>query len=358
MKQTVVEMEKIKVHRGNRFVLNIEQLSVNKGELIAVVGPNGAGKSTLLKVLNLLIPYDQGSLKLFGNDVRQHDLLSLRRRCSMVFQDSLLLDETVFDNVSLPLRLRGMDKQKIKKKVQTTLEAFHCLHLAQREAQCLSGGEAQRVSLARSLVYSPELLLLDESFVALDVSTRVLLLADLKKLARSLGITVLFISHNYNDVLYFSERVLVLFKGQIIQEDCPERIMRRPVNQAVAELTGMDNILPCSVEKVDDIVGSRVTLAQGVQFDYPGPVPTVVTACCLPGDSLCIFDSVLSVPVGWTTFSGVVCQVVPGIGVYQVTVEVREILFSVRVPREQATRGMQPGLNVQVAFQLEEVQLL
>ena len=251
--------------------------------------------------------------------------------------------------------MRGEPKRKIRDKVEAALAAFHCLHLAGRMSQFLSGGEAQRVSLARALVYDPELLLLDEPFASIDTPTRVQMLTDLKRLALKLGITAIMVSHNFEDVLYFADRVLVLTDGEIVQEGYPEKILRQPVNRAVAELTGMDNIFPCSVHNSDEAI---VTLSNGMQFAYQGQIPAGAAFCCLPGDVICLFASELAVPQGWVVWQGVIHQVVPGFGVHRIILDVEGILFTVRVPREQALDYSQLGMTVYFAFYPENAHLV
>ncbi|MBP2663907.1 MAG: Polyamine-transporting ATPase, partial [Firmicutes bacterium] len=151
----MLEIADIKVFRNKRQTLIIETLSIAAGEIVAIVGPNGAGKSTLLQLINMHLSYKTGKMVLFGEDVAGADKHSLRLRSSMVFQEAMLLDDTVFDNVALALRFRGMAEREIQAKVNKALEDFHCAHLATRMARKLSGGEAQRVCLARALVYEP-----------------------------------------------------------------------------------------------------------------------------------------------------------------------------------------------------------
>ncbi|MDF2633227.1 MAG: Polyamine-transporting ATPase [Pelosinus sp.] len=348
MRKPIVEIRNVKIHRNNRLVLNIEHLAIQQGEMVAVVGPNGAGKSTLLQLVNLLTPYQEGEVKLFGSNVKEMNTLSLRRRCAMVFQDSLLLNDTVFNNVALALRFRGSSAKKIKEEVCSALTAFRCLHLIDRAAHSLSGGEAQRVCLARAMVHQPELLLLDEPFVALDTPTRIALLADIKRVAQSCGMTVILVNHNYDDVLYFAERAIVFLSGQVAQDNRPEMILRQPVNRAVADLTGMDNILPCRIAKTKNVL---VCLSDDLSFSYPGNVLPSATTCCLPGDILHIMDEGL---VGqhdkMVVLRGIVHQIIPGVGIYQVVVDVQGLILTLRVPRERVVDWLKLKMLIQVAF--------
>lgn len=356
MKKPIVEICNVKIHRNNRWVLDIQHLAIQQGEIVAVVGPNGAGKSTLLQLVNLLIPYQEGELKLFGSNVKEMDALSLRRRCAMLFQDSLLLNDTVFNNVALALRFRGSSAGEIEEKVGAALTAFRCLHLIDRAAHSLSGGEAQRVCLARAMVHQPELLLLDEPFAALDTPTRIALLADIKRVAQHCGMTVILVNHNYDDVLYFAQRAIVLLAGQVAQDNRPEMILRKPANRAVADLTGMDNILPCRIAKAKDEV---VWLSDELSFSYPGNVLPSATTCCLPGDIFHIMDEGLVEQQDQiVVLRGIVHQVIPGVGIYQVVVDVQGLLLTLRVPRERAIDWLKLKMVVQVAFDPRDAHLV
>ncbi|WP_094605009.1 Vitamin B12 import ATP-binding protein BtuD [Sporomusa silvacetica DSM 10669] len=357
MRQVVLEIADIKVFRNKRQTLKIENLSISAGEIVAIIGPNGAGKSTLLQLINMHLSYKTGKMVLFGEDVAGADKQSLRRRSSMVFQETMLLDDTVFNNVALALRFRGLPEREIKEKVTKALADFHCAHLTTRMAGNLSGGEAQRVCLARALVYEPELLLLDEPFAALDSPTRNTLLAELRLVAIARGTTVMLVSHNFNDVLYFAERAVVLQEGCIVQDDTPEVILRRPVNAIIASLIEMDNVLPCQVEKQgDDIL---VQLANGVYFPWTGQKWQGATVCCLPGDALYIFDEQLVYQYNsLMAMEGIVSQVVPGIGMYRIMVETQGLSLTMRVPREQVTSRVAIGMQLKIAFNPGDVQLV
>ena len=357
MRQAVLEITDIKVFRNRRQTLHIGTLSIAAGEIVAIVGPNGAGKSTLLQLINMHLSYKTGKMILFGEDVAGADKHVLRRRSSMVFQETMLLDETVFNNVALALRFRSMPEREIKVKVNKALEDFHCAHLANRMARNLSGGEAQRVCLARALVYEPELLLLDEPFAALDSPTRNTLLAELRMVAIARGTTVILVSHSFNDVLYFAERAIVLQEGCIVQDDTPEVILRRPVNAIIASLIGMDNIIPCLVERQGDNI--FIKLVNGVRFSWSGEARSGATVCCLPGDALFILDEQVTYQdISLIAVEGIVSQIVPGIGMYRIMVETQGLALIVRVPREQVASRVSIGMQLKIAFNPREAQLV
>jgi len=345
----ILKMQNVTVDRNDRQrVLTVDAFSIRRGELIALVGPNGAGKSTLLQTINLLQPY-QGELTLFGEKPAAANMLSIRRRCSMVFQEVLLLKGSVFANVAWPLRFRGITAEGLQQRVHKALVDFGCDHLADRPALQLSGGEAQRVCLARALVTEPELLLLDESFSSLDVAMRRILMEEIRSLALQRGITVIMVSHNFSDVLDFAERAVVLFDGCILQDDRPEVLLRRPVNEQVARLVGMDNILPCRLESAAD--QQFIVSAGAIRFVYAGPVISRTGYCCLPGDALMLQDGAITDPnPRQILLEGLIDRVTPGIGSYRVMVWVGELLLSVRLSRDTAVNKLQAGNRIQLRF--------
>lgn len=354
MSDVVIKISGMKLYRGERKALDIYNLTIQAGEHVAIIGPNGAGKSTLLQVVNTLIPWQAGQMELFGQAATEANSRQLRSQCSMVFQEALLLSNTVYENVALPLKLRGITSSLIRQKVEQAMEAFQCKHLAGRYARNLSGGEAQRVCLARALVYQPELLLLDEPFAALDPATRISILADLKEVTARMKMTVLLVSHNFQDVLLFADRTIVLIDGKIMQDDKPERVLRSPVNQVVATLVGMDNILPCRVELQEQ--GMFVKLTDSIFFAKNDIGIAAATVCCIPGDALTIWDDVNN-DTSSVVVDGMVTQIVPGIGIYQVGVLAAGLSLTLRVPREKAS-VLAPGNYVKIAIDSSEVHVV
>ena len=184
------------VDRGGETVLKVDHLEVMKGETLVVIGPNGAGKSTLLLAAAGLLQPQSGSVRLGNNEIYAGNLLDYRRRIALVLQDPLLMDSSVFDNVASGLRFRGVTKSEIEPRVMAWLKRFRIEHLSKRRARSLSGGEAQRASLARAMVLEPDLLLLDEPFSALDAPTRIKMLDDFNKLVDANPVTILLVTHD------------------------------------------------------------------------------------------------------------------------------------------------------------------
>ena len=229
----MIEIRNLLIQRNGRDVLKIDSLDIQRGETLAVVGPNGAGKSTLLLALARLLKPARGEISFDGKPLSQWDELEYRRKISFVFQSPLLLDMTVEDNVGLGLKFRGMPKEQIKAQVEKWVKGLGVESLSKRRAGLLSGGEAQRVSLARAFVLNPELLLLDEPFSALDPPTRVKLLEDLSALLAEDHRTAVFVTHNLNEAAKLSHRIAVIVDGMVRQVGTARQIKREPADETV-----------------------------------------------------------------------------------------------------------------------------
>jgi len=213
---TLIEIRDLLVHRSRRPVLEIDQLKIEKGKVLALVGPNGAGKSTLLLVLARLLKPETGEILFDGRPLEHIKARDYRRRIGLVMQEALLLDMSVAQNIALGLHFRGLDHHEIGMRVDEWLERLNITHLKNRSAGKLSGGEAQRVTLARAFVLQPELLLLDEPFGALDRKTRPELIHDLKTLLPAMHTTTLFSTHEEREVSALADQKIELTNGRIV----------------------------------------------------------------------------------------------------------------------------------------------
>ncbi len=246
MTPEVLAVQDVTVTYGRRAVLQVDRFGVRSGEVLTIVGHNGAGKSTLLRVLALLEVPTRGTVSFAGAPVqyRPATLLALRRRMASVFQAPLLCDTTVFGNVALGLRFRGLPAREVERRVGPWLERFGIARMASRSARTLSGGEAQRTSLARAFVLEPDVLFLDEPFGALDTPTREGLLLDLASVLRESVVTTVFVTHDRSEALMLGDRVAVVMEGRVVQVDAPDRVFSAPATEEVARFVGADTIVP------------------------------------------------------------------------------------------------------------------
>lgn len=229
----LITIRNLLIKRNNRDALRVDSLDIQRGETLAVVGPNGAGKSTLLLALAHLLKPASGEVKYNGKHLCEWDDLEYRRKIAFVFQDPLLMDMPVEDNVALGLKFRGVDKTESHVRAEKWMKAMGVDSLAKRRAGQLSGGEAQRVSLARAFVLDPELLLMDEPFSAVDPQTRGQLMKDLAELLAHEHRTTIFVTHNLKEAAQMGDRVAVVIGGKLKQVGAPQQIKEYPMDGSV-----------------------------------------------------------------------------------------------------------------------------
>jgi tungstate transport system ATP-binding protein len=243
---SVLELHDVAVTYDGRTVLDVPQLVVNRGEVLTLLGENGSGKTTLLRLLGLLIKPDRGRVLFCGEEVdfgSARRLLDLRRRMASVMQQPLLCRMSVRRNVGLGLRFRGIPKPESMQRVNRWLERLAISHLADRPAAKLSGGEAQRTSLARAMTLDPEVLFLDEPFAALDAPTRQSLLHEFRAVLAVTGVTALFATHDRGEALGLGDRLAVLMGGRVAQVGSAESVFSRPSGVEVARFVGVETLI-------------------------------------------------------------------------------------------------------------------
>ncbi|HEX6618118.1 MAG TPA: ABC transporter ATP-binding protein [Solirubrobacteraceae bacterium] len=244
----VLNVAGVRHRRGAREVLRVDRLDISAGERLGLLGLNGAGKTSLLR---LLAGIDQPTV----GEVRVDDLPTarggpaLRRRLAYAPQRPVLLSTTVRHNVELPLRYRRAPRATRQAVAAAALSRLGVGHLADRHAHSLSGGEAQRVSLARALACEPDALLLDEPAAGLDTPTRAAFFADVERVLADRATTVVLVSHRAEEVLALADRIAVLVGGELRQVASADELVTRPADAAVARLVGYENVIDVQVDE-------------------------------------------------------------------------------------------------------------
>jgi tungstate transport system ATP-binding protein len=242
--EPLIKVENIIVGRSGVTVLDISELNVEQGRILALIGPNGAGKSTLLLTLAGLLKPSQGRLYFQGLPVETSaSRANMRRSVSVVFQEPLLLNTSVYRNVALGLTFRHLSNDEIKRNVESALDYFGINSLAKRSAKTLSGGEAKRVSLARAFALKPQLILMDEAFNSLDPPTRETLIDDLRHILEETKITAVLALHDREETLRLAQDVAVMAGGKIVQVGTTAQIFNQPDSEFVANFVGTETIL-------------------------------------------------------------------------------------------------------------------
>jgi tungstate transport system ATP-binding protein len=229
----VLEAREISWTKGHKTILQNIDFHLFPGECVGLIGPNGSGKSSLLKVLAFLETPTSGLLYFQGQAVPKSVPLPIRRKIALVFQESLLLNTRVFDNVAIGLKIRSLSKGKIQERVDYWLEQFGVSHLSKQLAWSLSGGEAQRVSLARAFALEPDVLFLDEPFSSLDAPTKEGLRIDLGQVFKATQTTTVLVSHDFKDIAHLTNRALILLNGQVMAEGSPSELLKGPQKEEV-----------------------------------------------------------------------------------------------------------------------------
>jgi putative spermidine/putrescine transport system ATP-binding protein len=237
-------------------------LVAERGEFISFLGPSGCGKTTTLRMIAGFEQPTAGTILVDGKDITNQS--PNRRNVGMVFQSyALFPNMTVADNVGFGLRVRKRPKDEIKDKVNELLDLIHLPDKAERYPWQLSGGQQQRVALARALAIEPQLLLLDEPLSALDAKIRIILRAEIRAIQRKLGITTVYVTHDQEEALSLSDRIVVMSEGRIEQIGTPFEIYNFPSTAFVARFVGTLNVVTAKV--VDPVAGTLEVAGQPIR---------------------------------------------------------------------------------------------
>ena len=251
MNRTRLSLSGISKQLDGKTVLDELSLTIDDGEFITLLGPSGCGKTTLLRMMAGFELPDRGTVTLSGADITQ--TLPEHRPLNTVFQNYALFSHmSVFDNVAYGLKMEKRPKAEIRERVEEALAMVQLEDFARRKPHQLSGGQQQRVAIARAVVKRPKMLLLDEPLSALDYKLRRTMQVELKRLQRELGITFVFVTHDQEEALSMSDRIVVLKDGHIQQLGTPREVYERPANVFTARFVGQTNFFPGRVTRVED----------------------------------------------------------------------------------------------------------
>ena len=248
MSVTRIEVKDLVVRYGDQLAGNGVSFTVGRGEHLTLLGPSGCGKTTTLRAIAGLEQPSAGSISIDGQVMydgsQRRSVPTEQRGVSMVFQSYAVWPHmTVFDNVAYGLRVRKQGADELKANVERALDLVQMRHLADRGASKLSGGQQQRVALARAIAFSPTVVLFDEPLSNLDAKLRAEMRVELRELQRRLGITSVYVTHDQEEALAISDRVIVMNVGVIEQIGTPEEIYNRPRSRFVADFVGSANLI-------------------------------------------------------------------------------------------------------------------
>jgi putative spermidine/putrescine transport system ATP-binding protein len=269
----MVELQGVAKRYGDVQALQPVDLSILKGEFVTLLGPSGSGKSTLLNLIAGVITPSSGRIVIDGRDATT--LPTSQRGLGMVFQNYALMPHmTVFENIAFPLQVRRLPKDEIRRKVEQVLDLIQLRHVAGRRPKELSGGQQQRISLARCIVYNPALILMDEPLGALDKKLREQMQLEIKRLHADLGITMLYVTHDQDEALTMSDRIVLMNGGRIEQQGRPDELYFKPSTIFSADFIGSSNLIPGTIARNVD-GGVSICTALGT-FPVPAAEPAVL----------------------------------------------------------------------------------
>jgi len=355
-----IELKDVTVVLGGKKIIDIPAFKVNSGEALMIIGPNGSGKTTLLQSLALLVKPSTGQVIYRGEPVHDsRQILALRRRISVVFQEPLLLSGTVWDNVTLGLKLRSVEKDEIKPRVEKWLKRFGVIELAKRQARTLSGGEAKRVSLARAFALDPEVIFLDEPFTALDSPTRQKLLEDFESVLRETRVTTVMVTHEHNEALALGDRIAVIMNGSIVQMGAPQEIFTAPANEEIANFVETGNILHGTVSENSEGLAT-ITIGQHEMDTCCELKPGNSAILLIPYDDITLM---LSNPEDHTTsarnrFPGKVVKMFPTGSQMRVMVDCGFPLTALITRRSAEEMGLKEGSAVVAAVKAVSIHVI
>lgn len=333
----IIDIKDLTVSFGDNTVLEKLNLYINEKEFITLLGPSGCGKTTTLRAIAGFVKPDSGEVIFEGkviNDVPPH-----KRKVNTIFQRYALFSHlNVYENIAFGPQLQKMSKDEVRKKVASMLELVNLKGFEMRTIDSLSGGQQQRVAIARALANNPHVLLLDEPLGALDLKLRKDMQRELKNIQQELGITFIYVTHDQEEALSMSDRVVVMDKGKIQQIGTPEDIYNEPVNAFVADFIGESNIVDAIM--LEDY---SVTFG-GVRFkclDYGFEKNEFVEAVVRPEDIKIVepgAKAALTGTITSVTFKGVHFEILVNVGGF---------IWMIQTTQENLKEGQTIGMYIE-----------
>lgn len=304
------------------FALKEINLEVTDGQYYVLLGRSGSGKTQLLELIAGLEHPDTGTIVLDEKDITRQRIQD--RKVGIVFQDYAVFPHmTVFGNIAYPLKVRKVDRVTIAEKIDKAATAMNIKHLLDRSTEKLSGGELQRVALARTLITSPRLLLLDEPLSSLDTSLK----DDMKRLLRNLnrsGQTIIHVTHDYNDAISLAKRVGVIHNGRIIQEGSVDEVFKNPANRFVARYAGIKNFFRVNILRENGIL-TGIT-EHNVRFKLNGVRAENDSLLLIKSDAI-ILSNEIPTDTEQNAIKGKITEIIPSEFGIEVTIDAGDLFF-------------------------------
>ena len=347
----MIEVKNLHVDLGE-FVLRDVSLSIKEGEYFIILGPTGAGKTVLLESIAGLYPVKSGEIWLRGKEVT--GLEPEKRRISIVYQDHVLFPHlSVKDNITFGLRMHKTKTDETANRLNWITELLGITHLLHRRPDTLSGGEKQKVALGRAIITQPELLLVDEPLSALDPETRESVQQELRQLHKALGITILHVTHDFEEAISLGNRIAVIGEGHLMQVGTPEEIFRHPTSEFVARFAMTRNIFAGQAEKKSS--GDTVFKVNDTEFVIAADVDGTHHASIRPEDILISSEPIHS--SARNCFPGTITHVLDKGSTLYVTVSIPPELSCLVTRRSFAEMELGEGKKVYLTFKASSIHL-
>ncbi|HEX3012769.1 MAG TPA: tungstate ABC transporter ATP-binding protein WtpC [Methanobacterium sp.] len=332
------------------FKLQHIDLQVKNGEYFIILGPSGAGKTLLLELIAGIWYTDSGQIYMDKKNVTH--LPPERRGVGFVYQNYMLFPhKTVFENIAFGLNLRKVKKEEIKTRVEEMMDLFSISHLADRFPRTLSGGERQRTALARALIIYPKVLLMDEPLSALDKNTREDLIKEMKNIHQKFDITIIHVTHNFDEALMLADRIAIMKDGKISQVGNSTEIFRKPADKFVADFVGVENIIKGFAEEGDEKL-TRVNTGQIVIYSTE-PKNGDVHVSIRPEDIILSLEKVKTSAIN--VFKGQVKEIVDMGTLIKLTIDVGERLIVLMTRQSFLDMEINVGTDIWVQFKASAV---
>ncbi len=335
--------------RLGEFFLKDVTLDIEDGTYFMILGPTGAGKTILLESIAGIYYPDNGRIWMNGRDITNTP--PRKRNISMVYQDYMLFPHlTVKRNISFGLRLKKFSKEKIKNKVDNMARMLNIHHLLHRFPGTLSGGEKQRIAIARAMVTEPKALLLDEPLSALDTRTRGKLRRELKKVHAITKITTVHVTHSFEEVFSLGNSVAVMNKGKIVQVGTPNQVFRKPNSEFVANFVGVENLFK-----------GNSTINDGISHINVNGTKITSTTCksgdCIiairPEDILISKNNIES--GARNSFNGKIADIIDNGAIIKIVVDIDILFAAIITKRSFDDMGLRRGMSAYITFKASDV---
>lgn len=358
MSAPILEARDLIVRRGPVQVLGIPSFTLQPGSVTALIGPNGSGKSTLLQTLASLIEPASGELSFRGSPLRTRQERALyRKQVTLVFQESLLFDATVRSNLAVGLKLHAIPHAERRHRVEAVASRFGITHLLERSARKLSGGEAQRTSLARAFALNPDILFLDEPFSALDPPTREALIDDLAGVLRETGTTAVLATHDQMEAMRLADVLAVMHDGRIAQVGGVAEVINHPADDFVAAFVGMETVLDGTVTACSQGVFTASVAETEVEAVGEEPVGAQVRVGVRPENvTLSLFQETCTSALN--SFPGIINRIVPKGPYYKVELDCGFPLAAFVTARSLEELKLRAGAKVVASFKATAIHVL